>query len=135
MEVRQFTESNTDLGYISGAVLSSLTKGQNIKVGKHGYVVTVSSKPRQDKGSETLCFKSTLRLKRDDGVSITGTYWQEWEDNRGRKRVPTLFGNAKWNNLSRDIEGDVTIDLINERNPFHTPSDSYRILKEFCSAF
>ena len=32
--------------------------------------------------------------------------------------------------LSRDIEGDITIDLINENNRFHTKSDSYNLAQK-----
>jgi hypothetical protein len=51
-----------------------------------------------------------------------------------KKLYSSCFGKSqtrksdKWGQLSRDIEGDLITDLINENNPFHEFSDSYKAI-------
>jgi hypothetical protein len=88
-----------------GAVIDGLEKGMEIKVASRIYSVL----SKTDKG---------LRLKRNDGKSLT---------------IKTIcnqnYGNLLVENLFRDIEGDILVDLININNKFHAPSQSYVIGK------
>jgi hypothetical protein len=123
-------------GEVSAGVFSELNKGDKITIGGNEYVVTTKTKGtkktefKKKDGTTSFYTKSTLTLKEVNpdgslGKPISGTF-VEYENGR------TLFtGGNQWNNLSRDIEGDVTIDLINENNKFHTPSQSFKLAQQY----
>lgn len=127
-------------GLLSGAVFSSLKKGDVITVGRKKYTVDSKSKPTQNtyytKDNKKIDYKkSTLRLKDEAGKTISGELWEykngsgTWMGRGGTRK------SDRWGQLSRDIEGDISVDLINENNKFHEPSDSFKKAQEFIDDF
>lgn len=93
-----------------GTFVSSLQKNDTFKINDHDYTVTSVSKT------------GNVRLKNELGKTVSITFLQR-NGNNG-----VYYGTTKWDNLSRDIEGLLTIDLLNEYNPFHEPSKIYKML-------
>ena len=124
-------------GILSGAVFSVLKKGDVLSVAGKTYTVTTLTKPTESsyyskKDNKKVDYKkSTIRLIDEKGVTISGEFWEYkngsgiWSG-KGQTRK-----SDRWNNLSRDIEGDITLDLINENNEFHGLSDSYKKAQAF----
>lgn len=117
-------------GELSAAVFSQLKKGDILTVSKKSYIVsnlTTGQKKNpvtRKNGTDTYYTIDKLTLKEilkngEYGKPITGNLLI-WEN--GNR---TFFGEGRWNNLSRDIEGEIFIDLINENNQFHEKSHSY----------
>lgn len=80
-----------------------LKKGDSFSLLGKEYLVSVSG-------------EKLLRLKADDGVTYSF------------RRVGNYFlTEGKEANLIRDIEGQITVDLINRNNLFHQPSDVFRL--------
>lgn len=92
--------------YVSGLLADSLKKGQTFDMlGKQYAVTTVTD--------------SRIRLKSSDGKTIEALKY-------GNKLVSG--GNAKsqpYAQFVRDLEGVISVDLINESNPFHKPSEVF----------
>lgn len=93
-----------------GTFVSSLQKNDTFKINGHDYTVTSVSKT------------GNVRLKNELGNTVSITFLPR-NGNNG-----VYYGTAKWDNLSRDIEGLLTLDLLNEYNPFHEPSKIYKML-------
>lgn len=93
-----------------GTFVSSLQKNDTFKINGHDYTVTSVSK------------KGNVRLKNELGNTVSITFLTR-NGNNG-----VYYGTVKWDNLSRDIEGLLTLDLLNEYNPFHEPSKIYKML-------
>lgn len=134
--VRDLADFGTEEGMLSGAVFSSLNKGDILNVGGKEYSVDVRSQAKEavyytKDGEKVEYKKSSIRLKGENGKSISGELWEykngsgQWVG-KGQTRK-----SDKWGQLSRDIEGDITVDLINENNQFHNPSDSFKKAQEF----
>lgn len=123
-------------GEVSAAVFSSLEKGDVFTVGGKTYEVTAKTKGKtvtefEDKKGVKKSYtkdRLTIKEKKPDGTlgkPISGNLIRYSNGN-------TMFsGEGSWSNLSRDIEGDITIDLINEYNKFHNKSDSYRLAEKY----
>lgn len=123
-------------GEVSAGVFSELNKGDKITIGGNEYVVTTKTKGtkktefKNEKGEDRYYTKSTITLKKVNkdgslGSPISGTFVEY--SNRGSMFV----GGDAWRNLSRDIEGDITVDLINENNKFHEPSQSFKLAQQY----
>lgn len=118
---------NMPNGECSAGVLSMLNKGDVITISKKTYSVTSNAKGKQKDGCSYRI--SNLRFKDTNGKTITS---QLWEFDNGN----TFWsGNANHDSLSRDIEGDLIVDLINEHNPFHKFSDSYKLVAEYIKKY
>lgn len=66
-----------------------------------------------------------MRLKHQNGKSISlHRYRNTYYANNSKKRI--IFGS----NFFRDVEGLLMVDLLNEFNPFHKPSDIFKIYHE-----
>lgn len=130
-------------GYVSGLLLSSVKVDQTFKVGERTYTVAKITKPMKayyDHDSNGKNFKGSytkrgVTIKDDKGNTYSYELWDDWILN-GDKMMPGIRrrGDTRSKDpvgqLSRDIDGDISVDLINEKNRFHTPSDSYRLVQE-----
>ena len=98
-------------GYIPGTVLAKIKKGESLRYGRGQLATCVID------GNKRKTF--TL----SDGRRATAT--------KAVKDGNTIAycGEGPWLQLSRDIEADISVDLINEYNPFHEPSQSMKILR------
>lgn len=105
--VRELAATDPTIGYLSGAVLSSLKKGESIVINNKIYNVTTHT-------------KKTLRLKDEKGLNYS---YKIFNNN--------YVGEGRSANLSRDIDSDVTTDLINENNVFHEKTDSFKRAETF----
>ena len=67
---------------------------------------------------------------RDSGKPITAEF-REYENGSGSwmGRGQTRDSD-RWGQLSRNIEGDISVDLLNENNPFHDKSDSFKLAQK-----
>lgn len=146
--VRQLAEldAKEQAGYVSGAVLSSLQVGDTLKVGQRTYTVTRRTAPRSRSYEERPGIHEagqysaiTVSLKSDLGKIMTFELWDDWVQG-GEQLAPILVGKGQTKRsdpvgqLSRDIEGEIILDLINEYNLFHTPSQCYQIIQRMLNA-
>ena len=127
-------------GLLSGAVFSELKKGDVLSIGGKKYTVTTRTKPTENtyytKNNKKVDYKkSTIRLVDEKGVTISGEFWEYKNGSGNWLGKGQTRKSDKWGNLSRNIEGDITVDLINENNKFHTPSDSYKKAQAFIDNF
>jgi hypothetical protein len=135
--VRDLANKEAELqeGLLSGAFFSSLEKGDIFTVGKKNYTVESISKPKPQeyikKGETVKYSKNSIRIKGDKGEVVSGEFWQYGNGNSAWLGKGQTKKQDKWGQLSRDIEGDITIDLINENNDFHEKSDSYKKVQEY----
>lgn len=114
-------------GEVSAAVLNELKKGDTLQVGEKEYLVTSRSEPNKKTfftnkfGRETFYKKGRLVLKQKTSDEELGKpiAFDIIEYERGYKMYNS--GNAG-RNLSRNIEADINVDLINRHNPFHAKS-------------
>lgn len=136
-------------GFLSAAVFSALEKGDVFVVGSRRFTVTQKSKPAKhvfehtqkaqpEKGIYTShegkvmeFTKALLKIESEKGDKITGSLYHfengasKWSGhNQTRKK-------DAWGQLSRDIEGDIMRDLVNENNPFHDKSDSFKMVEKY----
>ena len=93
-----------------GTFVSSLQKNDSFRINDYDYIVTSVSKT------------GNVRLRNELGKTVS-IMFLSLNDKNG-----VYYGTTKWDNLSRDIEGLLTIDLLNEYNPFHEPSKIYKML-------
>lgn len=120
-------------GYLSGMFFSGLEKGSKFKVARKDYEVTQYSKPKKvefvgKKGNQITYDEITIRIKElATGKTIT-TKLITWPN--GNSQFTGVESNQNHEQLSRDIEGDVNTDLINEYNRFHEKSDSFKIIQK-----
>jgi len=128
-------EAEQRQGLLSGAVFSSLEKGDKFKVGGVEYTVEGKTKPTTksyvDKNGKTVEYKSSsIKIKGTDGKPITAEF-REYENGSGSwmGRGQTRDSD-RWGQLSRNIEGDISVDLLNENNPFHDKSDSFKLAQK-----
>jgi len=137
--VRDLSDKDAEIqqGLVSGAVFSALKKGETFKVGKREYTVENISKPVQNhyytkKDNKKVDYKkSTIKIRDDKGVAITAEFWQYPNGNGKWMGRGQTKKQDKWGQLSRDIEGDIVLDLINENNQFHEKTDSYKKAQEY----
>ena len=93
-----------DLEQKGGLIVSRLTKNQNITVNKIQYFVKSVTK------------KQIVLKNGTDAVTI-------------KVHKSCYYGNSKTNNFFRSIESDLILDSINQYNPFHTMTDSTKMLQ------
>jgi N12 class adenine-specific DNA methylase len=144
--VRELTELEADdaTDYTAGVLLSHIGLGDSFKVGRDTtYTVTRKTNPRTVTYEKEVHGKKytgsytnrTVTIEDNKGKKLSYDLWDDWIQN-GDKMMPQIVGKGVTRNadpvgqLSRDIEGDITRDLINENNKFHTPSDSFRLVQE-----
>jgi hypothetical protein len=121
-------------GELSAGVFAMLEKGDTLNVGGKTYTVTTKTKPKKKKvktrNGEVEVKAYTLRLKDEDGNNYSaehydGKWGQQWlRKGDTKKKDP-------WGQLSRDIQADITTDLLNENNRFHEVSDSYKLAEKY----
>lgn len=130
-------------GLISGVMLAFVEKGDTFEVGGKQYTVVARTKPRKKEYNDEIGGKNyegnytttTIRIKDNSGRIYSAELLEHWKQN-GKTKVSQWLSkgctrkSGPWGQLSRDIEGDVAMDLINENNPFHEPSDSYKIIQK-----
>lgn len=125
--------ANMQEGQVSAAVFSALEKGTKFKVGRNKTytVISISKDKRRNftdkKGNERYYDEVTYRIEDDKGNKITSNLWK-WDN--GNSQWTGTNSNNKHEGLSRDIEGDINVDLINEYNPLHDKSDSYKLAEQ-----
>ncbi|MDX9819037.1 MAG: hypothetical protein RBT16_08995, partial [Desulfococcus multivorans] len=131
--------ANMQNGEASAAVLSALKKGDTFKVGRNRtYTVTFVSKPKRENfkdpktGEDRYWDKSVIRIKDDKGKTISSTLLT-WDD--GKASFIGVNSNNRHEQLSRDIEGDISLDLINENNQFHDKTDSYKLAEKTIAVY
>jgi hypothetical protein len=136
--VRDLANKEAELqeGLLSGAFFSSLEKGDTFTVGKKKYTVDSISKPKPQeytnkKGEIVKYSKNSIRIKSEKGEVVSGEFWQYANGNSAWLGNGQTKKQDKWGQLSRDIDGDITVDLINENNSFHEKSDSYKKVQEY----
>ena len=71
----------------------------------------------------TAVTESRVRIKSSDGKTI-----------EGKKFGNKFAGNEKYSQFVRDVEGQISVDLINEYNQFHRASDVFRLTQQFIGA-
>lgn len=101
--------------YVSGLLADSLKKGQTFSLQGKQYTVAAVTDSR-------------IRLKSSDGKTIEALKY-------GNKLVSS--GNAKsqpYAQFVRDLEGVISVDLINESNPFHRPSEVFVLAQKALDA-
>jgi hypothetical protein len=118
-------EAEDQSGIVSGLFLSTIENGEVFTIGNKTYTVK-----RKTKASKTVYQtdkysgeyeKTSITIEDDKGTKYSYEIWDNWVQN-GSRMVPAIKPGKNSNNLSRDIEGVITIDLINENNRFHTNS-------------
>lgn len=127
-------DAESQNGLLSGAFFSSLKIGDEFTVANKKYSVVNISKPTEksylSKDQKQVNYKeSKLRIKDANGETINGVLW-EFEKGSSRWWSNSSKKIDKWGQLSRNIEGDISVDLINENNKFHTFSDSYKKVQD-----
>lgn len=100
------------LEYVSGLIMSNLQKGQTFKILGQLYTVKLHNQ-RQ------------LRLQSEKGKNYTAYRCLSGYVQGGSRKQ-----NNGYNNLMRDVEGEIIVDLLNVKNPFHTVSDVFRLAEE-----
>jgi hypothetical protein len=87
---------------VIGEIASSFKKGDEFKINQKTFVVTSAT-------AEKVMIKdtagNTYPIKKKNGVTFSGK---------------ESFKKGNWDSLARDIEGALTLDLLNDYNPFHT---------------
>ena len=124
-------ENGEAVATILSYIIKNLKKGDKFVVSNNEYVITLISKPRVvnfvNKNGDNKSYKArTLRCK-SKGKNYTSELINDF----------TWFGinsNQNHEQLSRDIEGDLILDLLNENNQFHINSDSYNFLTNSLNA-
>lgn len=127
-------------GLISGAFFSTLKKGDTFTIGKKNYEVTQITKAKSGSyigkdGKERKYTETTIRIKDDKGNTISGRLRINDKGNGNWYGLGQTKNSDRWGNLSRDIEGDITLDLVNEYNKFHEKSDSYKRVQKYIDEF
>ena len=132
-------------GLISGVVFSTLKEGDVLKVGRDKtYTVTRKTKPSKQtyvtKDGKTGTYeRSTITITDNNGNKVSADLWDNWYVD-GKKYVSRWSDKGQtqnkdpWGALSRDIEGDINLDLINEYNQFHDKSDSYNRIQDYLNS-
>jgi hypothetical protein len=96
--------------YVGGLFTSSLVKGQEFTLNSTAYKVTLVS----DK---------SIRFQSADGKNIEARKFGSHLVSTGtRKSQP-------YDQFSRDLEGVIACDLINENNPFHKRSQVFQMVQ------
>lgn len=98
------------MDYVTGTFVDGLKKGQVFELNGKQYTVTAVTESR-------------VRIKSSDGKTI-----------EGRKYGNEFVGKERYNQFVRDVEGQISVDLINEDNPFHRASDVFRLTQQFIGA-
>lgn len=125
----------TDMGLVSGAFFSTLNEGESFSIGPNDYIVTRKTKPSTksyDYKGQAVTQKQTKITFQNaaTGKKTTGTLiFDQYRD--GVKYTDRWLGTGDWYNISRDIEGVITVDLINENNKFHDKSDAYNRIQDY----
>lgn len=133
-------EAEKQQGLISGVILSSLEKNDSFKVGRDKtYTVTRKTKPKKVEYSREKHSgqydRTTVTITDNEGKKYTYELWDNWIQD-GNKMVSTIHRKGATRKsdmvgqLSRDIEGDINLDLINENNQLHEKTDSYKIIEK-----
>jgi hypothetical protein len=106
-------------GELSAAVISQFTPNLEFRINNTTYVVHKISKLNKTK-DDIITHKQRITIKSSNSnKNIVGCliYYKN-----GSSRY---YGNSSWEQLSRDIEGIINIDLININNSFHNKSIFY----------
>jgi len=138
-------EAEEQSGLLSGAVFSTMEQGDTIKLGRDKTItVTKKTKPSKQTYAKLINGKKyegsydriTLALTDSKGKKYSADLWFNWVQN-GQKMVSRWVRKGEtrksdpWGNLSRDIEADITVDLLNENNQFHDVSDSFKRVQKY----
>lgn len=111
--VRELAERG--LEYVGGMFTSNLVRGQAFSLGSKTFTVTTVT-------------EKMVRLKSSDGQNI-----------EARKMGSSIYGTGTrrsnpYEQFSRDLEGAIICDLVNEHNPFHKKSDAFEIVQTALNA-
>lgn len=102
---------NIGLSYVSALFTDSLVKGQVFSFMGLEYTVTVVS-------SKKVSFKSS------EGLVITALRFYNCFVSAGGRKTANLYSN-----FSRNLEGVITVDLLNENNKFHKNSEVFNLIQ------
>lgn len=110
------TEDKTNPNILAQLVLANLKKGEKLKIGSTGtFEVTTTTDTTLRLKSETKCFSFKIRFLTEYGVwvcSVSGATKGDPADQ-----------------VLRDLEGDLILDMLNSNNPFHELTDAGKILR------
>jgi len=106
-------EDKNDINVLSQLVLSNLKKGENFKIGNTIYDVVTQTKNTLKIRSNKKNYSFKINVLMEYGI---------WCCNIGR-------GYDSANQILRDIEGDLILDMLNSNNPFHELTDAEKILR------
>ena len=103
---------NMGMPYVSALFTDSLVKGQTFNFMGKQYQVTIVSNKK-------------VSFKCENGNAITAlNFGNNFVSAGGRKTA-----NA-YSNFSRDLEGLIMVDLLNENNKFHEKSEAFQIIQK-----
>jgi hypothetical protein len=106
-------------GELSAAVISQFTPNLEFTINNTSYNVHKISKLNKTK-DDIITHKQRITIKSSNSNKNIVGYLIYYKNGSSR-----YYGNSQWEQLSRDIEGIITIDLININNPFHNKSIFY----------
>jgi hypothetical protein len=106
-------------GELSAAVISQFYPGLEFTINNTTYNVHKISKLNKTKHNIITHRQIIIIKSSNSNKNIVGYLIYLKNGNS------LYYGNTQWYYLSRDIEGIITVDLININNPFHTKSIFY----------
>lgn len=141
--VRDLVNLDPESNFASGLLASALQVGDTFKIGDKSYTVerrtknpkltTYDTKTKNidgvQKSYKGQYVETGITIVDDKGKKVTVKIRDNWVQN-GTKMLPMVSGGTAWNNLTRDIEGSITTDLINENNRFHKNSDVFNKVQQ-----
>jgi hypothetical protein len=106
-------EDKENLNVLAQLVLANLKKGEKMKIGSGIFEVKVQTEKTLRLKSEKKCISFDINVLNEYGL---------WWCHRTRRSDPA-------GQMFRDIEGDLMLDSINSKNPFHELTDCGKILR------
>lgn len=106
--VRELAERGME--YVGGMFTSNLVRGQEFSLNSKTFTVTTVT-------------EKMVRLKCSDGQNIEARKMGDLIYDRVTRR------SNPYEQFSRDLEGAIICDLVNEHNPFHKKSDVFQIVQ------
>lgn len=118
-------------GELSAAIYSTMYKGFEFNINDITYNVKNISKLNKTKDIE-----SSITHKQN--ITITSSNLNK--NIRGyliyyKNGSSCYYGNKYWDQLSRDIDGIITLDLININNIFHTKSKLFNLAEIYVNSY
>lgn len=101
--------------YVGGMFTNSLVRGQEFSLNSKTFTVTTVT-------------EKMVRLKCSDGQNIEAQKMGNLIYGKGTRR------SNPYEQFSRNLEGAIICDLINEHNPFHKKSDAFQIVQKELNA-